>query len=77
MAAWVGIAPHSVRAVPLAYLNQIVAFANNEQLPLHMHVAEQRAEVFCLYQRYGRSPVALLSTEGRSVNASLPFTLFT
>jgi formimidoylglutamate deiminase len=62
--AWVGVAPHSVRAVPLAYLKQIVDFANNESLPVHMHVAEQAAEVSACINEYGRSPVALLSTEG-------------
>jgi formimidoylglutamate deiminase len=62
--AWVGVAPHSVRAVPLAYLKQIVAFADNEQLPVHMHVAEQAAEVSACINEYGRSPVAFLSTEG-------------
>jgi formimidoylglutamate deiminase len=62
--AWVGVAPHSVRAVPLAYLKQIVAFANHEQLPVHMHVAEQAAEVSACINEYGRSPIALLSTEG-------------
>lgn len=62
--AWVGIAPHSVRAVPLTYLKEIVAFANNEKLPVHMHVAEQAAEVSACIQEYGRSPVALLATEG-------------
>lgn len=61
--AWIGVAPHSVRAVPLAYLKQIVAFANNERLPVHMHVAEQAAEVSACINEYGRSPVALLSTE--------------
>lgn len=62
--AWVGVAPHSVRAVPLAYLKQIVEFANHEQLPVHMHVAEQAAEVSACINEYGRSPIALLSTEG-------------
>ncbi len=62
--AWVGVAPHSVRAAPLTYLKQIVAFANSEQLPVHMHVAEQAAEVSACINEYGRSPVALLSTEG-------------
>ncbi|MDQ1638018.1 MAG: formimidoylglutamate deiminase [Pyrinomonadaceae bacterium] len=62
--AWVGVAPHSVRAVPLAYLKQIIAFADNEGLPVHMHVAEQAAEVSACINEYGRSPVALLSTEG-------------
>jgi formimidoylglutamate deiminase len=62
--AWVGIAPHSVRAVPLDYLKTIVAFANEQQLPVHMHVAEQPAEVSACIEEYGRSPVALLETEG-------------
>jgi len=62
--AWVGVAPHSVRAVPLSYLKEIVAFANQEKLPVHMHVAEQAAEVSACIREYGRSPVALLATEG-------------
>src|SRR5215208_130782 len=35
--AWVGVAPHSVRAVPLDYLQQTVAFATERALPVHMH----------------------------------------
>ena len=62
--AWAAVAPHSVRAVPLDYLKTIVAFANERQLPVHMHVAEQPAEVSACIQEYGRSPVALLDTEG-------------
>lgn len=62
--AWAGVAPHSVRAVPLDYLKRIVAFANERRLPVHMHVAEQPAEVAACIQEYGRSPVALLDTEG-------------
>ncbi|MFN2500206.1 MAG: formimidoylglutamate deiminase, partial [Pyrinomonadaceae bacterium] len=62
--ASVGVAPHSVRAVPLAYLKEIVDFANQEELPVHMHVAEQAAEVSACISEYGRSPVALLATEG-------------
>src|ERR1044071_2190905 len=62
--AWVGVAPHSVRAVPLDYLKTIVAFANERELPVHMHVAEQPAEVSACIAEYGRSPVALLDTEG-------------
>ena len=62
--AWAGIAPHSVRAVPLPYLKPIVAFANERELPVHMHVAEQPAEVSACIEEYGRSPVALLDTEG-------------
>lgn len=62
--AWVGVAPHSVRAVPLDYLKQIVAYANERGLVVHMHVAEQTAEVEACIEEYGRSPVALLDTEG-------------
>ena len=62
--AWVGIAPHSVRAVPLNYLKEIINVADQRQLPVHMHVAEQPAEVSACIEEYGRSPVALLATEG-------------
>jgi formimidoylglutamate deiminase len=62
--AWTGVAPHSVRAVPLDYLKEIIGFANERKLPVHMHVAEQQAEVSACIQEYGRSPVALLATEG-------------
>jgi formimidoylglutamate deiminase len=62
--AWIGIAPHSVRAVPLDYLKQMISFANEQGLPVHMHVAEQLAEVSACIEEYGRSPVALLETEG-------------
>ena len=62
--AWAGVAPHSVRAVPLDYLKTIVTFAKEHDLPVHMHVAEQPAEVSACIKEYGRSPVALLDTEG-------------
>ena len=62
--SWTGVAPHSVRAVPLDYLKTIIAFANKRALPVHMHVAEQPAEVNACIEEYGRSPVALLETEG-------------
>jgi formimidoylglutamate deiminase len=62
--AWVGVAPHSVRAVPLEYLREVVRFADDRKLPVHMHVAEQPAEVAACIAEYGRSPVALLGTEG-------------
>lgn len=62
--ATIGVAPHSVRAVPLDYLKTIVAFANERALRVHMHVAEQPTEVSACIEEYGRSPVALLDTEG-------------
>jgi formimidoylglutamate deiminase len=63
-AAWVGVAPHSVRAVPLDYLKAIVGYAGKRGLVVHMHVAEQTAEVEACIEEYRRSPVALLDTEG-------------
>lgn len=62
--AWVGIAPHSVRAVPLDYLREVIQFAFGKSLQVHMHVAEQPAEVSACIAEYGRSPVALLASEG-------------
>ena len=62
--AWVGVAPHSVRAAPLDYLRNVIEYANQSDLKVHMHVAEQPAEVSACVEEHGRSPVALLQTEG-------------
>ena len=62
--AWVGVAPHSVRAVPLDYLRAVVSYANEHDLKTHMHVAEQPAEVSACVEEYGRTPTALLESEG-------------
>jgi formimidoylglutamate deiminase len=61
---WIGIAPHSVRAVPLDYLKAVIGYATEHDLKIHMHVAEQPAEVSACVEEYGRTPVALLETEG-------------
>ncbi len=58
-----GVAPHSIRAVPLPDLKQIAAWSRGNDLPLHMHVAEQTAENIACLREYGRTPVALLSEE--------------
>ena len=62
--AWVGVAPHSVRAVPLDYLRGVLSYANEHQLKAHMHVAEQPAEVSACIEEHGRTPIALLASEG-------------
>lgn len=62
--AWVGVAPHSVRAVALAHLRAARDFADANNLALHMHVAEQPAEVAACLEETRRTPVALLSDEG-------------
>jgi formimidoylglutamate deiminase len=58
-----GVAPHSVRAVPLQQLREIASWARNNSLPLHMHVAEQIAENAACREEYGCTPVELLARE--------------
>lgn len=57
----IGVAPHSIRAVPLKHLSQIVEWASAKNLPIHMHVAEQTAEITACVKEYGTTPVALLA----------------
>ncbi len=61
--AWMGIAPHSIRAVPLDYLREVYAYADEYKLLVHTHVAEQPAEVDACIAEHGRAPVALLDFE--------------
>ncbi len=59
-----GVAPHSLRAVPLEVLPRLVALANEvlgPHCPLHIHVSEQRQEVSECRARYGRTPIACLA----------------
>ncbi|MEA5444484.1 formimidoylglutamate deiminase [Gammaproteobacteria bacterium AB-CW1] len=59
-----GIAPHSLRAVPPEELADLVAGARGvlgPDIPIHIHVAEQRAEVSDCQARHGRSPVTVLA----------------
>jgi formimidoylglutamate deiminase len=60
----IGVAPHSLRAVPLHELKQIAAWTRERKLPLHMHVAEQIAENEACLREYGLPPAALLGREG-------------
>ena len=59
-----GVAPHSIRAVPLPELHEIVSWARSHSLPVHMHVSEQIAENTACQHEYGRTPVDLLASEG-------------
>ncbi len=60
----IGVAPHSVRAVPPAWLGTLAEFAAKHALTLHMHVAEQPAEVEACRRETGRRPVEHLATLG-------------
>jgi formimidoylglutamate deiminase len=58
-----GVAPHSIRAVPLRELHEIAGWARANGLPVHMHVAEQVAENAACVREYGSTPVDLLAGE--------------
>jgi len=60
----VGLAPHSVRAVPRAWIEEAARFAEARDLPLHMHVSEQRREIHECLAEHGRRPVELLAELG-------------
>lgn len=56
----VGLGAHSLRAVTPGSLTQLVAAAEQMDLPLHLHVAEQQREVQHCIQHYGARPVRWL-----------------
>jgi formimidoylglutamate deiminase len=56
----VGLAPHSVRAVPAGWLSAFQKFDG----PIHVHVAEQPAEVASSFDEHGRSPLAVFADAG-------------
>jgi formimidoylglutamate deiminase len=60
----IGIAPHSVRAVPPSWLAELHAYAAVHALPFHMHVAEQSREVDECVTETGKRPVELLADRG-------------
>jgi formiminoglutamate deiminase len=60
--ARIGVAAHSVRAVPRDALPVLVEFARGR--PLHVHVSEQRAENEQCLAAYRVTPVALLADAG-------------
>jgi formimidoylglutamate deiminase len=62
--ATIGLAPHSVRAVPRAWLRPLAEYARAQHMPLHMHVSEQPGEVDACVQQHRRRPVELLEQEG-------------
>jgi formiminoglutamate deiminase len=60
----IGVAPHSVRAVPPDWLQPLGEYAFRHGLPLHMHVAEQPREVSECIDETGLRPVELLAVRG-------------
>jgi len=60
----VGVAAHSVRAVPAAWLEAIGAYAREHGLVLHVHAHEQRRELAECEAEHGCTPIELLARTG-------------
>jgi formimidoylglutamate deiminase len=60
----VGVAVHSVRAVPAKWITVIGTYAAEHDLVRHVHAAEQRRELDECQAEHGCSPIALLERCG-------------
>src|SRR6266545_5649701 len=60
----VGLAPHSVRACPPDWLEQIGGYAVREGLVLHVHADEQPREIDECLAEHGVRPIELLARSG-------------
>jgi len=57
----VGLAPHSVRACPPDWLEEIGRYAEEHSLPLHVHADEQPREIDECIEEHGIRPIELLA----------------
>jgi formimidoylglutamate deiminase len=60
----VGLAPHSVRACPSDWLEEIGRYAHEHDLPLHVHADEQPREIDECLEEHGVRPIELLAKTG-------------
>jgi formimidoylglutamate deiminase len=60
----VGLAPHSVRACPRDWLEELGSYAAAEGLPLHVHADEQPREIEECLAEHGLRPLELLAETG-------------
>jgi formimidoylglutamate deiminase len=60
----VGVAAHSVRAVPADWLREIAAYASAHRLVLHVHAHEQPRELEECWAEHGCTPIELLDRTG-------------
>jgi formimidoylglutamate deiminase len=60
----VGVAAHSVRAVPRGWLEAIAAYSERHGLVRHVHASEQRRELAECQAEHGCSPIELLERAG-------------
>jgi formimidoylglutamate deiminase len=62
--AAVGIALHSIRALPLDYIREVANYACSKNMQVDMHIAEQLAEIEACLAEHGEPPVELLHSIG-------------
>src|SRR5689334_1972795 len=60
----VGVAPHSVRACPREWLEELGRYAAEHELPLHVHADEQPREIEECLAEHGVRPIELLDACG-------------
>jgi formimidoylglutamate deiminase len=60
----VGVAPHSVRACPRDWLEELGRYADEHALPLHVHADEQPREIEECLAEHGLRPLELLADTG-------------
>ncbi|HKP17707.1 MAG TPA: amidohydrolase family protein [Gaiellaceae bacterium] len=60
----VGLAPHSVRACPADWLEEIGRYAAEHALPLHVHADEQPREIEECVAEHGARPIEVLARAG-------------
>jgi formimidoylglutamate deiminase len=60
----VGLAPHSVRACPVDWLEEIGRYGGEHALPLHVHADEQPREIEECLAEHGCRPIELLARAG-------------
>ena len=60
----IGVAPHSVRAVPEDWFRAIAEYSHTHQLPIHVHADEQMAEIEECLTMHGCTPIELLEHFG-------------
>ncbi len=60
----IGVAPHSIRAVPAEWLSGIRDFAVEHGIPLHIHANEQVREIEESKAEYGKPPVLVFDELG-------------
>ena len=60
----IGVAPHSIRAVPEEWFRAIAAYCLTHKLPLHVHADEQLAEIEQCLTMHGFRPIEVLDQFG-------------